>query len=219
MFTRLLDWLNTPVLTSFGAPTTWAEVLGFATGALCVFLVARQHIANWPVGIANNLLFILLFAGAGLFADAGLQVVYIALAGYGWYSWLRGGERRQELLVSRTTARQWQVLALAGIVGVVTMTLFLDHLTSSTVPLAHATTTVLSLLATWGQCRKKLESWWLWISADLIYIPLYQHKGLTLTALLYLGFLALCVYGLTDWYRSYRAARPAPVAAPVPTAA
>jgi nicotinamide mononucleotide transporter len=68
-------------------------------------------------------------------------------------------------------------------------------------------TTVLSLLATWGQCLKKLESWYLWIAADLVYIPLYQHKGLTLTALLYVGFLSLCVYGLHDWRRSYLADR------------
>src|SRR3954468_23371875 len=99
MFDSLLNWLGTPAFTSFGAPTTWSEVFGFASGALCVWLVARQHIANWPVGIANNLLFILLFVEAGLFADAGLQVVYVALALYGWYQWLHGGERRTELPV------------------------------------------------------------------------------------------------------------------------
>jgi nicotinamide mononucleotide transporter len=203
----LTSWLNGPVFTSFGAPTTWAEVLGFGTGALCVWLVARQHVANWPVGIANNAVFILLFVGAGLFADASLQVVYVVLALYGWYVWLRGGADRAELPVSRTTTVQWRWLLVAGLLGTAGMTLFLDRLTSSTVPLADAATTVLSLLATWGQCRKKLESWWLWITADLIYIPLYQYKGLTLTALLYVGFLALCVYGLLDWRRAYRADR------------
>ena len=71
-------------------------------------------------------------------------------------------------------------------------------------------TTVLSLLATWGQTRKKVESWWLWIVADVVYIPLYQYKGLTLTALLYLGFLALCVVGLTSWTRDLRARLPQP---------
>ncbi|NLT53121.1 MAG: nicotinamide mononucleotide transporter [Actinomycetales bacterium] len=72
-----------------------------------------------------------------------------------------------------------------------------------------------SLLAAWGQTRKKLESWWLWITADLIYVPLYQYKGLTLTALLYLGFLALCGLGLRSWTRDLRS-RPGHRAAEVP---
>ncbi|PRY17560.1 nicotinamide riboside transporter PnuC [Kineococcus rhizosphaerae] len=197
----LLDWLNSPALVAFEVPTTWAEVLGFASGALCVWFVARQNVWNWPLGIANNLLWILLFASAGLFADSGLQVVYVVLAVWGWNQWLRGGAGRTELEVTRTSGRQWIALALAGVLGVVGLDLFLEHLTSSTVPLADAVTTTLSLLATWGQCRKKVESWWLWIAADVVYVPLYQHKGLTLTAVLYVGFLALCVKGLLEWRR------------------
>lgn len=73
-----------------GWSTSWTEVLGFVTGAVCVVLVARQHIANWPVGIANNVFFIVLFVQSGLYADAGLQVVFIALAAYGWWSWTHG---------------------------------------------------------------------------------------------------------------------------------
>jgi nicotinamide mononucleotide transporter len=30
----MIDWLNSTALTVFGAPTTWAEVLGFATGLI-----------------------------------------------------------------------------------------------------------------------------------------------------------------------------------------
>ena len=37
------------------------EILGFVTGALCVWLVARQHIWNWPIGICNNLLYLVVF--------------------------------------------------------------------------------------------------------------------------------------------------------------
>ncbi|MET1073579.1 MAG: nicotinamide mononucleotide transporter family protein, partial [Umezawaea sp.] len=62
----------------------------------------------------------------------------------------------------------------------------------------------LSLLATWGQTRKKVESWWLWIAADVIYVPLYAYKDLWLTAILYLGFIALCVLGLRSWSRDLR---------------
>ncbi|WP_031186945.1 nicotinamide mononucleotide transporter family protein, partial [Streptomyces sp. NRRL S-1896] len=62
-------------MTILDTPVSWTEVLGFGSGALCVWLVARQHLANWPIGIANNLFFILLFTQAGLYADAGLQIV------------------------------------------------------------------------------------------------------------------------------------------------
>ena len=69
------------------------EILGFVSGALCVWLVARQNVWNWPIGIANNITFLILFWTAGLYADSSLQVVYVGLAVYGWWAWLRGGDR------------------------------------------------------------------------------------------------------------------------------
>jgi nicotinamide mononucleotide transporter len=179
------------------------EILGFVSGAVCVWLVAIQNVWNWPIGIANNVTFLILFWTAGLYADSSLQLVYLALGLYGWWAWVRGGADHAMLAISRTTGRQWVVLGAAGAVGTVGLTFLLDRVTDSTVPLPDAITTVLSLLATWGQARKKLESWWLWIAADVIYVPLYAYKDLWLTAGLYLGFLALCVFGLRNWWVSY----------------
>ncbi len=203
----MIDFLNSTAFTAFGAPTSWAEVLGFVTGAWCVWLVGRQSAWNWPIGIANNLVWILLFATAGLFADSALQIVYIALAVWGWRNWVQG-RAGETLAVTGTTGTEWVWLAGAGIAGTGALMLLLDTATSSTVPFWDAVTTVLSLLATWGQATKRWESWLLWIAADLIYIPLYLHKGLTLTALLYAGFLLLCIRGLLAWRRS-RATDPA----------
>lgn len=203
----MIDFLNSTAFTAFGAPTSWAEVLGFVTGAWCVWLVGRQSAWNWPIGIANNLVWILLFATAGHFADSALQIVYIALAVWGWRNWVQG-RAGETLAVTGTTGTEWVWLAGAGIAGTGALMLLLDTATSSTVPFWDAVTTVLSLLATWGQATKRWESWLLWIAADLIYIPLYLHKGLTLTALLYAGFLLLCVRGLLAWRRS-RATDPA----------
>ncbi|GAB1512838.1 nicotinamide riboside transporter PnuC [Actinophytocola sp. KF-1] len=179
------------------------EILGFVSGALCVWLVARQNVWNWPIGIANNVMFLILFWTAGIYADAGLQIVYMALALYGWWAWLRGGADHGTLTVTRTTRSQWLVLGVVGVLATAALTVLLDTVTDSTVPLPDAITTVLSLLATWGQARKKLESWWLWIAADVIYVPLYAYKDLWLTAVLYVGFLALCVVGLRSWHASY----------------
>ena len=209
----LLDWLRGTAFVAFGVPNSWSEVLGFVSGALCVWLVARQHALNWPIGMVNNVVFFLLFWTSGLYADSWLQVIYLALAGYGWWAWLRGGERHTELHVSRTTPRQWLALAGVGLVATAALSWILDTATDSTVPLPDAVTTVLSLLATWGQARKKVESWWLWISADLVYIPLYGYKDLWLTAILYVGFLALCALGLRNWTIDLRARGRQPVAA------
>jgi nicotinamide mononucleotide transporter len=193
---------RTTAVTLGGTGTSWGEIAGFVTGALCVWLVARQNAGNWPIGILNNLAFLALFMTSGLYADGWLQVVYIVLAVYGWWAWLRGGAERSSLPVSRTTAQQWAASLVLGVTGTVVLTWILGVATDSVVPLPDAVTTVLSLLATWGQARKKLESWWLWIAADVVYVPLYIYKDLWLTGILYVGFLALCVAGLVSWRAS-----------------
>ena len=200
----IVDWLNTTAFTSFGAPTTWAEVLGFLAGAACVYLVAKQHILNWPLGIANNLLWILLFANAGLFADSGLQVIYVGLGMWGWWQWLYGGTSRTQRVVTGTSAREWAGLVGAGVLGTSVLVWLLATQTPSTVPFWDAVTTALSLMAVYGQAMKRWESWLLWMAADVIYVPLYHYKGLDLTAVLYVGFFLLCVKGLVEWRRDLR---------------
>ena len=65
------------------------EVLGFITGGYCVWLAVVENIWNWPIGIINAGFFTVLFMQSRLFADAGLQIVYIILGFLGWYWWLR----------------------------------------------------------------------------------------------------------------------------------
>ena len=202
--TSLVQWLNTTAFTSFGAPTSWAEVLGFVSGAWCVYLVAKQHIMNWPLGIANNLLWVLLFADAGLFADSALQVVFITLGVWGWWQWWRGGSAGAHRAITGTDGREWGGLVVTGLAGTAGLAWFLATFTPSTVPGWDAVTTALSLLAVYGQAMKRWESWFLWMAADVIYVPLYHHKGLDLTALLYVGFFLLCVKGLVEWRRDFR---------------
>ena len=193
---------------------TWTEIAGFVTGALCVWLVVKRNIWNFPVGIANYAFFLVLFIGSGLYADAGLQIVYTGLALYGWYSWLYGAEDHTALTVHNPTLPQF--IACLGAVVVIALAIQygLHRFTDSTVAGWDAITTALSLVAQFMLSRKWIANWWLWIAADLIYIPLYAVKGLWLTAGLYGIFLAMCVVGLMEW----RAAR-AKMLAAAPAAA
>ena len=86
------------------------ELLGFLTGAACVWLLARQNIWNWPLGIANGFFYVIVFVHSGLYGDAGLQFVYITMNAYGWYTWLRPGEQSTGFAVTRTPRQTWMWL-------------------------------------------------------------------------------------------------------------
>jgi nicotinamide mononucleotide transporter len=75
-------------------------------------------------------------------------------------------------------------------------------------PFWDSITTTLCLAAQYLLCRKRIENWWLWITADVIYVPLYFSRHLPLTAVLYAGFIGLCVIGLFRWRRELHATRP-----------
>ncbi|GEK20776.1 nicotinamide riboside transporter PnuC [Cellulomonas xylanilytica] len=194
---------------------SWVEVLGFVSGALCVWLATRQNVWNFPVGIANNLLFLWLFTDAGLYANAGLQVVFAALAVLGWVWWVRGGPDHHALAVTRTPRWVWPVGAVVVAACTVGLTALLSSSESSAAPFWDALTTSSSLVAQVMLGRKWLGSWSVWIATDVVLVGLYASQGLMLTAVLYAGFIGLCVLGWRDWRRALvPGAEPAPVTVP-----
>ncbi|MES2709675.1 MAG: nicotinamide riboside transporter PnuC [Verrucomicrobiota bacterium] len=180
------------------APIDFTEACGFATGAVCVWLVARQNMWNWPVGLANNVVFAVLFERARLFADMGLQGVYFLLGLWGWWQWLRGGKNHSRLPVSRTRRVEWAGIAVFIVFGTWGLLEILIRVKGAA-PFWDSLTTIICLAAQYLLCLKRFENWWLWIAADIIYVPLYLHRDLPLTALLYTGFIVLCVTGILSW--------------------
>ena len=202
----VLDWMNSPAATLLGAPVSWIEIIGFVTGAACVYGVARQKSWNWPIGIVNNVAFMVLFFGAGLYGETLLQAVFAVVSVYGWYNWVRGAQgstgNKGELPIRDGSRAEvlWGLGAVAfATVGVA---MILTHGTDSQVPWPDAFVLAASLLATYWQARKIFQHWYVWIVIDLVSIPLYFSRGLNLTAILYIGFTALCIYGLVGWTRT-----------------
>ena len=188
------------------------EVAAAAFGIASVFLSARQNVWNWPLGIINVALYIIVFYEAKLYADMGLQVVYVVLAAYGWWHWLHGGANRGTLPVSRVSMREIVLLAIAFVAGTTALSTLLARTTDASLPLADSALTAASLVAQYMMTRKYVECWLVWIVADTAYVALFIYKDLWPTAGLYLVFTVLAVMGWRQGRASLReqsAAQPA----------
>lgn len=194
------------VTMALSGRATWLEAASFVTGAICVWLTVKESIWNFPIGLLNVATFSVVFFKSRLFADAGLQVVYFVLGVIGWRLWLRGGEDRTQLRISRAPALELLLIAAFVVGGTLGLRQLL-HLAGGSASFWDALTTSLSLASQWLLNRKRLESWAGWILVDAIYVPLYIYKELYLTAILYAIFFAMAVMGWRAWQRTFRDAQ------------
>lgn len=178
------------------------ELVGFITGVLNVWLVTRENIWSWPIGVINAGFYAMVFVRVGLYSDTGLQVVYIVLSLYGWWYWWRGGPARAPLPVTRTSPRVWLVLAAIVLTTWLVLASVTSRIPGNALPYIDAALVSVSLVAMWMMTRKLLENWMLWIAADIVYVGLFYSRGLRLTAVLYAVFLVLAIIGLVQWKRS-----------------
>jgi len=178
------------------------EIAAAILGAIGVWLSVRQNIWSWPTAIVNVTLYSLVFYGAKLYADMGLQVVYLILSIYGWYQWKYGGNNRTELHVTRAPARLMAIAALTAVVFAAFLGAILSRTTDAALPWLDSATTSTSLVAQFMMTRKILENWVIWVAVDVVYVGMFIYKELYLTAGLYAAFFVLAVAGYRQWKRA-----------------
>jgi nicotinamide mononucleotide transporter len=182
------------------------EALAVVTGVFYVWLMTRESIWCWPVGIVSGLVSLVVYFNGRLYGWTGLQVIYLGQAVYGWYAWLHGGADHSELRVSRSSPTLLVALAAAGTVVALLAGLALHHWTDEAQPWPDAFTTVFGLIAQWMQTRKRFENWYIWVGVNVTSVTMMLLQGMLALACLYSVFLVLAFVGLRDWRRSMRSA-------------
>ena len=181
------------------------ELIGAASGLLCVWLIIRENIWNWPVGLAYALVSLLVFYKARLYSDLVLHVFYVFMNGYGWYYWLRGaGARGSEgrLVVARLSMRSASLLGVATLIGIIAMGWLFDYYTDADLAYWDSTTTVMSFAAMWMAAHKYIENWIVWLVIDVLATGIYIFKGIWPYAVLYGLYIPMAVWGWMAWLRS-----------------
>ena len=188
--------------TLLGSPVTWLEVAAFWIALAMVLANFRVHPVAWPLAIASSLLYALLFLDSRLYGEAALQLVFVAVALWGWWQWLRGtAADGAPLQVRRMSGRQRALVAAATLAAWPLLGAVLDRWTDSDVPYLDALPTVGSIAGQVLLGRKLLENWAVWVGVNVVSVALFATKGLWLTVVLYALFAVLSVAGWRLWRR------------------
>ena len=188
--------------TLWGAAATWLELLAVVLSLGMVWANMRVNPVAWPLAIISSMLYLLLFADSKLYGEASLQVMFVVLAAWGWWQWLRGhASDGRALRVQVLSPRQRLAIASATLAAWPLLGWLLASSTDSDVPYLDALPTVGSIAGQLLLGRKYLENWPVWLVVNLVSVGLFAYKSLWLTALLYAVFAVLSVLGWRAWRR------------------
>jgi nicotinamide mononucleotide transporter len=188
--------------TLWGSPVSWLEIVAFVLAIAMVVCNIRVNATGWPLAIISSLLYFALFWNSKLYGDASLQIFFAVVAGWGWWQWLRGTQADGSVLKVRSLSPpgRWLMLGVL-VIAWPSMGFFLKHYTDTDVPWWDAFPTAASLIGQWLLGRKYIENWPAWIVVNVISVALFAYKGLWLTVLLYLVFIAMSFIGWRAWRR------------------
>lgn len=209
---KTIQWVLGFLLIAAGTYVSWlltpgdyVQVIAAMSGLLCVWLVARESIWNYPIGLVNIVALVITFYGVQLYADFTLNIVFFVLNVYGWYFWLKN---RGSLKVRQTrdmTKKEWIISLLVVVIGTPIWGYVFDNYFGAALAYADSFVMVASLVAQWFLSKKAIQHWYFWIVVDLVAIPIYFMKDLPLIAILYTVYLGICVNGFVSWKKEMKA--------------
>lgn len=183
------------------------EIIGTIVGLIYLWLEYKASIYLWIAGIIMPAIYLFIYYNAGLYADFGINIYYLVIAVYGMIAWKTGfsitGKKtdKKELPISHIPAKAIAKALLAYLVAQISIAWLLINHTDSTVPLADSFTTALSIVGMWMLARKYVEQWWVWCIVDVASSVLYVYKELYFTAILYLLYAIIAIFGYFKWQK------------------
>ena len=161
-----------------------------------VILASQQNIWCWAFAAISVLLYIYICYNAKLFAETALQCFYLVMAIYGFYSWKKPERNLTINHLENTT--HLLIILFGGCLAFLLGFYFTIH-TDAKIPILDSFTTIFSIIATYMITQKVLENWLYWIVIDSVSIYLYLNRDLHLTAILFILYTVLAIFGYFSW--------------------
>lgn len=180
------------------------ELLAFVFGVWSVWMAKKANIWVYPTGIIGTTITMYLFFTDRLLGDMLMNAYYSLMSIYGWWEWSRQKNGKKVRQITTMNHKE-KGIGLALVLTTMLVTYMVYRFTNTNMDTSNVIdifTSGVFFTAMWLMARKKLESWILWISADLITIPLYAYRGWGMLSLQYLIFTILAFQGYYAWKES-----------------
>ena len=179
------------------------EILAAIAGVAYVILAARRNRLCWIVGAVCSAFIAVVSAVSALPMQASLNVFYVGMSAYGWWSWTSSSAQGE--VPVRVWPYPWHIGAVLVVLALsFSSARWLAKETDAAWPLLDSLTTWFSLLATWLQARAFLENWLYWVVIDGVLVFLFYTRGNMLLALLNFMFIGIAAATFIAWRRKFR---------------
>lgn len=184
------------------------EVLAVVLAVAYLVLAIRQNIWCWAAAAVSTVLYLFIMYQSRLYMESALQLFYLAMAVYGWYSWghpAQGEGGGAGALKVTTWPLRRHLFAIASVLVLVYVSGdLLARYSDAALPHLDSFTTWGAIVATFMVARKILENWLYWFVIDAVSIGLYLNRDLFFTAALFGAYLVMIVIGYRSWRASMR---------------
>ncbi len=177
------------------------EVTAVVFGIISVLFARKNNILVYPTGLISTLIFIYILYNFKLYGEFIINIYYSVMSILGWYLWSKRTNGQEEFPISIMNLKEYKISGLIFTVTILFIALvyhFFDKFTDLTA-YVDAFTTALFFVGMWLMAKRKIENWIVWIVADIISVPLYYYKGLTVSSLQFIVFTIIAILGYLEW--------------------
>ena len=186
---------------------SYLELIAVILSIAYLVLAMRENIWCWLCAFVSTAIYAYLFFHVFLLMDSVLHIYYMAMAGYGYWSWSRPDQAKESIdtIPITTWSKITHVFVISGILAASLISGYiLDVRTDAAWPYLDSFTTWASVVTTYMVAKKILENWLYWLVIDAVALTLYIERGLYFTALLFAIYLVLAVLGFKVWRQRMR---------------
>ena len=187
--------------SSYSPSFIFLELFAVIMNITSVFYAKRNNILVYPTGLIGTGIFVYILLNFSLLGDTIINAYFFSMSIYGWYFWYRKKDEvfvNQVSTINRNEIKYLFILAISSLIFIYFVYDYFDKWNNWTAYVDNITTAIF-FVAMWLMARRKIESWIFWIIGDLITVPLYFYKGLTISSIQYIIFLILAVLGYVSW--------------------